>query len=453
MVKRSDARPFGLLRYFTGASVAVVLVGTLVAGLTSAYLAQAVFTEMERDEAANIGQYFVTEFVQSGYTHDAWSARPMPSGVRERAVTDMANFDLAELKLLDRDGIEFRALLAPGHEPSPRWEEGLAQARLGRVALRWDAVGGWRSILFSGQPKGAIETYVPVSENGRVVAIVKLRHNLDPVMAASQKSLFIIVALSGLAGIAICGALTLIVWRADRIIRRQHAELAELERRKDHFYAALSHDLRSPLVSSQAGIRLALASLSSGIEPQQREFLADSSRSIDEVLKIIGNLLDMARLEARAEPLETRDLDLKGLLEAVVATHRPMALAHSVSIETLIPPGVVVIGDRLKLTRVFSNLLSNAIKHAEGRPVRVLLESRPEGARVTVHDDGAGVPSALREAVFERFARVPGTADDGVGLGLAIVREFVVRHGGRVKCESEPGCGTSFVVDLPSGPA
>jgi signal transduction histidine kinase len=450
VMQRSKERPFGLLRYFTGASVVVVLVGTLVAGLISAYLARAVFTEMERDEAANVGQYFVTEFAQSGYAHDAWGTRPMPAEVQERAVSDMTNFDLAELKLLDRDGREFRTLVAPGHEPSPRWEDGLAQARAGRVALRWDAVGGWRSILFSGQPKGAIETYVPVSEKGQVAAIVKIRHNLDPVMAASQKSLFIIVALSGLAGLAICGALTLIVWRADRIIRRQHAELAELERRKDHFYAALSHDLRSPLVSSQAGIRLALGDLSSSLEPQQRAFLADSSRSIDEVLKLIGNLLDMARVEAHGDPLEARDLELAGLLEEVVATHRPMATAHSVPIETAISSDIVVVGDRLKLMRVFSNLLSNAIKHANGRPVRVVLERCAHTARVTVHDEGVGVPVELRDAVFGRFTRVPGTVDDGAGLGLAIVREFVDRHGGRVRCESEPGRGTSFVVDLPA---
>ena len=183
----------------------------------------------------------------------------------------------------------------------------------------------------------------------------------------------------------------------------------------------------------------------------QGELLEDSSRSIGEVLELIGNLLDMARVEAQADSLEKLDLDLKGVLEGVVATHRPMAAAQSVPIETSIPTDeVVVVGDRLKLTRVFADLLSNAIKHADGRPVRVVLESSAEGARVTVHDDGAGVPVEHREAVFDRFTRVPGTVDDGAGLGLAIVREFVLRHGGTVMCESEPGRGTTFVVDLPS---
>jgi signal transduction histidine kinase len=158
----------------------------------------------------------------------------------------------------------------------------------------------------------------------------------------------------------------------------------------------------------------------------------------------------MARLEARADSLEPKDLDLKGLLEGVVATHRLMAAAHAVAIETSMPKDpVVVTGDRLKLTRVFANLVSNAIKHADGRPVRVVLENSAEGARVTVRDEGAGIPVEHREAVFERFARVPGTDDDGAGLGLAIVREFVDCHGGRVTCESESGRGTSFVVDLP----
>jgi signal transduction histidine kinase len=466
-MQRSDSRPFGLLRYFTGASLAVVLAGTLAAGIVSAELVRAVFAEMERDDAANVGEYFVTEFTQGEYTPDVWSERPIPPGLRERALSDMRNFDLSELKLLDPDGSELQALLAPGQAESPRWQEGLALARTGRVALRWDAVGGWRSILFSAHPKGAIETYVPVSEKGKVVAIVKLRHSLDPVIAASQKALFVIVALSGLAGLAIFSVLTLLVWRADRIIRRQHAELAltrvgleernarlvEMERRKDLFYAALSHDLKSPLVSSQAGIRLALTDPSAPLTPRQRELLEDSSRSIDDVLAIISNLLDMARLEARADSMEKEDLDLKSLLDGVVATHRLMAAAHAVAIETSSPSDdVVIAGDRMKLLRVFGNLLSNAIKHADGRPVRIVLESSAEGARVTVHDDGAGVPVDLRDTVFERFARVPGSMDGGAGLGLAIVREFVSRHGGRVSCESEPGCGTSFVVELPSAP-
>jgi signal transduction histidine kinase len=450
-MNRSDARPFGLLRYFTGASLIVVLVSTLGAGLASAQLVRAVFAEMERDDAANVGEYFITEFAEAGYVRDVWGARPMPPAARERALSDMRNFDLTEVKLLDPEGRELQTLVAPGQTPGLRWAEGFAEARTGRVALRWDAVGGWRSILFSSHPSGAIETYVPVSDNGAVVAIVKLRHDLEPVIAASQKALFVIVALSGLAGLAIFGVLTLLVARADRIIRRQHAELVEIEQRKDRFYAALSHDLRSPLVSAQAGIRLALADRSSRLGALQSELLDDSYRSIDEVLELIGNLLDMARVEAQAVTLERLDLDLKGVIEGVVATHRPMAAAHAVPIETSIPKdAVVVAGDRSKLTRVVANLLSNAIKHAGGRPVRVVLESSADGARITVHDDGAGVPDEHREAVFDRFTRVPGTQDDGAGLGLAIVREFVVRHGGTVMCESAPGRGTSFVVDLPS---
>jgi len=460
----SGSRPFNLRRYFTGASFAVVLVGTLAAGLASAQLARVVFAEMEREDAANLVEYFVTEFEQDGYTRDVWGTRPIPPFAYERALSDMRNFDLKELKLLAPDGTEMQTILAPGQTPSPRWTEGIEQARAGRVALRWEAAGGWRSILFSAQPSGAIETYVPVTAKGTVVAVAKIRHSLDPVITASQKSLFVIVALSGLAGLAIFVALNLLVWRADRIIKRQHADLAdarvrieernrrleEMEKKKDRFYAALSHDLRSPLVSSQAGIRIALEDPSAGLVEGQREVLSDSSRSIQEVLAIIGNLLDMARVEALADALEKQPLDLKGLLEGVIGTHRSMASAQAIAIEASFPPEAVVVdGDRLKLVRVFANLLSNAIKHAGGRPVKVVLERSQGGARVSVCDEGPGVSSAHRETLFDRFSRVPGTADDGAGLGLAIVREFVVRHGGLVTCESELGRGTRFIVDLP----
>jgi len=204
-------------------------------------------------------------------------------------------------------------------------------------------------------------------------------------------------------------------------------------------------------VSSQAGIRIALEDPSARLAERQREVLADSSRSIQEVLAIIGNLLDLARVEALADTLEKQLLDLKGLLQGVIATHRSMASAQSVAIEASFPPEAVVVdGDRLKLVRVFANLLSNAIKHAGGRPVKVVLERSPDGARISVCDEGKGVSAAHRETVFERFARVPGAADEGAGLGLAIVREFVLRHGGSVTCESDLGRGTRFIVDLPA---
>ena len=160
----SDSLRFSLRRYFTGASFAVVLVGTIASGLASAQLARVVFAEMERDDAANLVEYFVTEFEQDGYTRDVWGTRPLPPFALERALSDMRNFDLKELKLLAPDGTEMQTILAPGQTPSPRWTEGLAQARAGRVALRWEAAGGWRSILFSAHPSGAIETYVPVSD-------------------------------------------------------------------------------------------------------------------------------------------------------------------------------------------------------------------------------------------------------------------------------------------------
>ena len=465
MVKRSDSGPFDLLRHFTGASFAIVLLTTLGAGVASAQLVRAVFAEMERDDAMNVGEYFVTEFAQDGYTREVWGKVPIPDAARERALADMNNFDLNEVKLLDPDGDELLTLLAPEQTTSARWADGLASARSGRVATRWEAVGGWTSILFSSHPSGAIETYVPISRHGSVVAVVKLRHNLDPAIAASRRSLFLIVALSGLAGLAIFGALTLLIWRADRVIRRQHAEivearsrleernrrLEEMEERKDRFYAAFSHDLRSPLVSSQAGIRLTLADPAARLGERHREMLSDSSRSIEEVLALIGNLLDIACLEAKAETLDTTPLDLGALLRRVIATHGPMAEARAVSIETSIPPGPVIVdGDRLKLNRVFANLLSNAIKHGGGRPVKVSLEESPGVTRVSVEDEGPGVPAELRDAVFERFKRVPGSSDAGAGLGLAIVREFVVRHGGSVACESEAGRGSRFVVTLPA---
>lgn len=452
-MRGAGSSPFNLLRYFAGASFAIVLVTTLVAGIASAALVRAVFTQMERDDAENVAQYFITEFAQDGFTRDRWGAGTMPPEARRRALLDMRNFDLLELKLLAPDGRELETLIAPGRTASDRWAEGLDQARAGRVALRWEAAGGWRSVLFSARPSGAIESYVPILESGAVVAVAKVRHDLEPAVTAAQKSLFVIVALSGAAGFAIFGALTLLVHRADRIIRRQHAQIQEIKRRKDQVYAACSHDLRSPLVSARAGMRLALEDPGTPLRPQQREILEDCARSLDEVLDLIGTLLDIARFEQVADRVDIRPVDLADVLERAVATHRMAAAAHGVEILTTFPDAPVVVeGDRATLGRVFGNLLSNAIKHASGRPVRVTLDSEPGHARVCVADEGPGIAPEHRETLFQRFRRGPDEREEGAGLGLAIVREFVVGHGGSVTCESEPGRGTRFVVLLPSHP-
>ena len=206
--------------------------------------------------------------------------------------------------------------------------------------------------------------------------------------------------------------------------------------------ANASHELRSPL----ARIRMGLELMESGSKSSQR---AEISRSINELDQLIDEILLASRLDARqadAEPFEA--VDLTGLaaeecarMQAELGT--PMQ-THSLMLQ----------GSARLLRRLIRNLLENARRYSTGE-VGLELTQTGTGAQqravIRVNDRGPGVPTDQHERIFEPFYRLPGASEreGGVGLGLALVKSITLRHGGTVRCESRPGGGASFVVELP----
>jgi two-component system sensor histidine kinase KdpD len=216
---------------------------------------------------------------------------------------------------------------------------------------------------------------------------------------------------------------------------------------------AVSHDLRSPLTAilTAAG---ALDSASLSAE-EHRELVADIAGEAERLSRLVDNLLDMSRLEARtAEPrVEWCSIE-EVLLAAVDDVALPIG-TFALALDADLP---LIRADAAQLERAFANLLDNSARYSGGHPVSV--RARAVGPRLLVRvvDRGPGVPAAEVARIFEPFYRVgAGGADPnghrGSGLGLAIVRGFVEANGGRVWVESLPGQGSSFVVELPLEPA
>lgn len=216
--------------------------------------------------------------------------------------------------------------------------------------------------------------------------------------------------------------------------------------------ANASHELRSPL----ARIRMALALV--GDDPAHRAQRAEIARSIDELDQLIDEILLASRLDLRdgADPAAfgpMEDVDLLGLAaEECTRTQAQLDVAEGAH-------DLVVQGHPRLLRRVLRNLLENARRygHAAGAgdaQVRLHLQRSAQGRSIelAVEDGGPGVPPELRERIFEPFYRLPGASEreGGVGLGLALVRTIVERHGGTVRCEGGPGGGARFVVTLPA---
>ncbi len=206
--------------------------------------------------------------------------------------------------------------------------------------------------------------------------------------------------------------------------------------------ANASHELRSPL----ARIRMSLELMNlESTSPQRIEI----SRSINELDQLIDEILLASRLDAKqadAEPFES--LDLTGLA-AEECARANAELGLSATGQSLVMQG----SPRL-LRRLMRNLLENAKRYGQGDVTMELTQTRhglQEIAVIAVHDRGAGVPPAQRERIFEPFYRLPGASEraGGVGLGLALVKSISERHGGTVRCEARPGCGATFVVELP----
>jgi PAS domain S-box-containing protein len=232
---------------------------------------------------------------------------------------------------------------------------------------------------------------------------------------------------------------------------RRQAEAAS--RAKDEFLATLSHELRTPLSPILAWSDLLRRHL---VTPEQADRgLAAISRNAAAQARLIDELLDVSRIVSGKLRLERRPVDLGAVVLDAVDLMRPTADAKGIQVETEIAAAdCAVLGDPDRLRQVMWNLLSNAVKFtANGGRVIVVLTATGTHARIAVTDTGQGIPEEFQAVVFDRFRQVDTTSTrrhGGLGLGLAIVRELVELHGGRVGVESGgEGRGATFTVEMP----
>jgi signal transduction histidine kinase len=246
----------------------------------------------------------------------------------------------------------------------------------------------------------------------------------------------------------------LAVWFADITKRKvQERELLEADRRKDEFLATLAHELRNPL----APILLA-ASLLNRIraqDPMLPRIQGVIERQAIHMARLVDDLLDKSRLITGRFRLDRCRVELAAMLEQAVETCRPaMDVRHQQSDLRLPPRALAVHGDRTRLVQIFVNLLHNACKYTpENGMISIGATIRSNEIEISVSDNGIGITADALPHIFELFvqdARGLTLSNDGLGIGLAVVRELVQAHGGNVTASS-PGSdsGSTFVVTLP----
>lgn len=236
-------------------------------------------------------------------------------------------------------------------------------------------------------------------------------------------------------------------------LERSYRKLQELERLRDDLTRMIVHDLKSPLSAIIGTLELAVEGDLGTLSPRQRRLLGDARERGDDMLRMVDNLLEIARLEESEVRLQLRELEVDSLLGEVAEEWRLPAERRGSSVAVDTASAVFVRADEHLLRRVLGNLIGNAMRHG-GDGVRIRLRAEPEaetGVRFTVSDDGAGIADEFQDVIFRKYGSVPAGGSSS-GLGLTFCKLAVEAHGGRIWVRSARGAGSDFHFVLPLHP-
>ena len=231
-------------------------------------------------------------------------------------------------------------------------------------------------------------------------------------------------------------------------LEQQNEELRESERMKTELVSIVSHELRTPLASVLGFTALLLKREFD--PPTRRHYLGIIDTQARRLAALLEDFLDVQRIEHEGVDLTKEQIDLAALLDEQAQLYAAQSPKHHLEVEAERP--LTVRGDPGRLAQVVGNLLSNAIKYSpEGGTVEVVAERSAEGVRIAVRDEGLGIAEEQQDRIFTKFFRgdAGATGITGTGLGLAVSREIVEAHGGRIGFDSDPGNGTTFWLELP----
>jgi two-component system, NtrC family, sensor histidine kinase KinB len=221
---------------------------------------------------------------------------------------------------------------------------------------------------------------------------------------------------------------------------------------KTNLVSTVSHELKTPLTSIRMGLHLLLEERIGSLNPKQLELLVAAREDSERLLRMINDLLDLARLESGLTRQRFELVSPSALIDEALPDLRSLAEAHDSRLVTDVAPDLPDVAvDSRQISHVFSNFVSNAARFSRAGE-EIVLSVKPVGqaVRFSVLDHGPGIAKEFQARVFERFFRIPGTEEsNGVGLGLAIAKEIVVSHGGSIGLQSTAGEGSEFYFDLP----
>ncbi len=273
---------------------------------------------------------------------------------------------------------------------------------------------------------------------------------------------FSISILEGLNGIYFLLALVIALlglFAGQQLIRdiiRQlvaaNVKLARLNDQQAAFVSNVSHEFRSPLAIFKGALDNLADGLHGPLTPDQVEPLKMCQKEVNRLARLVGDLLDLSRIEAGKLPMQKHEVVLQDALQVVGQLFGGLLRERGLNLTMELPQAPArVLGDRDRLQQVFVNLFANAVKFTDKGGLRVRLLQDSGTFQVEVEDTGPGIAQEDLDRIFDKFERVGHGAEEGSGLGLPIARDIVELHHGRIWAESRLGQGSRFIIRLPAG--
>ncbi|RYD50394.1 MAG: HAMP domain-containing histidine kinase, partial [Sphingobacteriales bacterium] len=231
-------------------------------------------------------------------------------------------------------------------------------------------------------------------------------------------------------------------------------ELIEINESKDEFISLASHQLRTPATAVKQYVGMILQGFAGDIPPQQEAFLKHAYSSNDRQLRIIDDIMRVARLDMNRITLANEEFDLRDTVQNAVDDVKPEIEDKQQTIDVSMPAEPLpILADDSYLGMAISNLIDNASKYTnKGKPIFVSAAARKSSYILSVRDEGVGIKESDMKKLFIKFSRISNPlsiAANGTGLGLYWAKEIVELHGGTIAAESKINSGTTFTITLP----
>ncbi|HEY5464828.1 MAG TPA: ATP-binding protein [Hanamia sp.] len=235
------------------------------------------------------------------------------------------------------------------------------------------------------------------------------------------------------------------------IVIKNITSFKELDLAKTNFIATISHELKTPLSSSNFSLKLMEDKRTGVLSPQQKELIENLKQDNQRMLKILSELLNMSQVESGRIQLKIQMVNPAAIISKAMETVMVTANEKGIHLKDISEKELPLINaDAEKTTWVLNNFLTNAIKYSAAKSVIEIAAKKQDSVILfSVKDQGQGIAREYQKRVFEKYFQVPGSKEKGTGLGLAISKEFIEAQNGKIWVESETGQGASFYFELP----